>query len=173
MVNKFAIVFTLLFCVACANVQNFITGYKAYRHPSLQFEIVYPKSWKVVENGSFGTQVQFLSSQPGIFLANANVTVNRSPDLTLDEIADLSVKQLSILLKGYEIKTKALGHLGKQQAVDLRAIYEGAEGPRLIRSVISIINEMQYVFTFTCEASKEREYEKTINKMIDSFTVKP
>jgi|GEM_PF-4304730 len=124
-----------------------------------------------MQNGSFGTQVQFLSDDPAIFMANANIAVNRNPDLGLEELADLSVKQLTIVLKNYQVETKAIGVLGDHRAIDLRGRYDGKEGPRKIRSVIAIIKEMQYTFTFTCEATSEHQYQKSINKMIDSFSL--
>lgn len=125
----------------------------------------------MIEDGSFGTQVQFFSNHAEIFLANANIVVTKASHSDLDQIADDSVKQLSILLSGYEVLTKSYGNLGNIKAVDLRARYEGKEGPRIIRTVIAFSNDMEYVFTFSCEAAKEKVYQKTINKMIDSFSL--
>ncbi|MCB1198718.1 MAG: hypothetical protein KDK51_10110 [Deltaproteobacteria bacterium] len=161
----------ILSLASCDQILPRMTGYKNYTHPSLRFQVHYPAKWTLIEGGSFGTQVQFLSDSPSIFLANANIAVNRNPNLSLEALADLSAKQLTILLPNYELETKAIGTLGKHKAVDLRGVYDAAEGKRKIRSVIAIINEMQYVFTFTCEAQDEHSYAKTINKMIDSFSL--
>lgn len=164
------ILITLCLLFGCDRINSWL-GYKTYSHPSLRFSIDYPSSWQKIENGAFGTQVQFLSKDPAIFMANANISTNRNPSLTLEELADLSVKQLTTLLNSYNIETKAIGTLGTHRAIDLRGTYQGKEGLRRIRSVISIIKEMQYTFTFTCEAEAEHEYQKMINKMIDSFTL--
>lgn len=174
MVVKNLVVLSLIVSLfGCDQIKSVFTGYETYEHPSLRFRIDYPSNWKMIENGAFGTQVQFLSDDPAIFMANANIAVNKNPDLDLDELADLSVKQLTLLLRNYDLETKAVGTLGTNKAVDLRASYEGQEGKRKIRSVISIIDGMQYVFTFSCEAQAEHTYKKTVNKMIDSFVLRP
>lgn len=158
------------FLVHCSTLKPLLTGYETYEHPTLRFSIDYPKDWEVAENAAFGTQVQFLSNLPEMFRASANITINRAPQLTRDQIADLSIEHLSVLLRGYQVQTKAIGNLGPFEAVDLRATYIGSEGPRIMRTVISTIDSMQYVFTFSCQKSSEQTYSKIVNKMIDSFS---
>ena len=117
-----------------------------------------------------GSQVQFFSDKTNeIFRANANIVVVKADMKDLDQISGLSIQQLKLLLNQYELITQNKTKLGPLDAFEIRGKYTAKEGNRIIRTIVALNKEMQYVFTFTASADKENNYTKMVNHMIQSF----
>jgi hypothetical protein len=154
----------------CSWFEEVLVGWSTYEHPSLNFTIDYPTDWQLKTDADFGVQVQFFAPErQDLFRSNANIVVTKADVLDLDALADLSVRQLTALISGYSVDTKAYGNLGNLPGIDLRGRYPSATGPRMIRTVIAVDQGMQFVFTFTCPYALEAAFQKQVNKMIDSF----
>ena len=122
------------------------------------------------EGGQMGSQVQFFSDKTNeVFRANANLVVVKPDMKDLDQLSGLAIQQLKLLLNQYELITQNKTKLGTLDAFEIRGKYAAKEGNRIIRTVVALDKENQYVFTFTASADKENNYTKKVNHMIQSF----
>lgn len=167
--NNFILI-ALFFLSSCSFLEKQGFNYKTYKHPSIQFSIDYPKSWKMEEGGQLGSQVVFLSNQKaGIFQSNVNIVFSRADIRDMEVLSRLSIQQLKLILNQYELITQTQTKLGNLNAFELRGRYTAKEGNRIIRTVVAIDNGYEFVLTFTAEADKENNYTQIINHMIESF----
>lgn len=119
-----------------------------------------------------GTQVVFYSNKAsGVFHANANIVVTRADITNLDELMKLSGKQLKLILNQYEVITQNSTKLGNLDGFEIRGKYTAKEGTRVIRTIVALNKNTEYVFTFTCSQDEEKNYTQIINYMIQSFHV--
>lgn len=168
--SKLLFTLPLLFLFACSYLQDFGFFYKTYTHPSLQFSIKYPRTWEFQEGGLFGSQVVFSSDKKNeVFRANANLVVTKADIKNIDELSTLSIQQLKLILNQYELITQNRTKLGNLDGFELRGRYTAKEGNRILRTVVAMDKDTEYVFTFTSTADKENNYTKIVNHMIQSF----
>lgn len=167
--NSFLLLILLL-TVSCSFLEKQGFNYKTYTHPSIQFAVEYPRSWEVQEGGHMGSQVIFLSKRKSdVFQANINLVVAPADIKDMDALSRLSIQQLKLILNQYELITQNRTKLGKWDAFELRGRYTAKEGNRIIRTVVAIANDNEFVMTFTAEAEKEKNYTQIVNHMIESF----
>lgn len=122
------------------------------------------------EGGRMGSQVVFLSNKKSdVFQANVNLVVTPADIKDLDVLSRLSIQQLKLILNQYELITQNRTKLGKWNAFELRGKYTAKEGNRIIRTIVAIANDNEFVMTFTAEAAKENNYTQIVNHMIESF----
>jgi hypothetical protein len=130
----------------------------------------YPRSWKLQEGGAMGGQVIFMSNKTNeVFNANANLVVTKADIKDLNVLSRLSVQQLKLVLNEYELITQNETKLGKLEAFELRGRYRAKEGVRIVRTVVAIAGDREFVFTFTAAFDKENNYTQIVNHMIESF----
>ena len=160
----------LIFLCSCSLFEKQDFYYVTYTSPSLQFSIQYPKPWDLQEGGALGSQVIFSTNEnKESFRANANIVVTNADNKNLESIMKLSVNQLKLILNQYELITQNKTQLGTLDAFELRGKYLAKEGPRIIRTVVAVQKDTEYVFTFTAGLDTEKNYTKIINYMIQSF----
>ena len=166
---KFFFILFLALASSCSWLER--QKYQTYKHPSLSFSIDYPSGWEIQEGGAYKTQVSFLSNKQDVFRANTNIVVTKPDQQNLEKIKTLSRDHLSRLLNQYKILNESPVKFGNVDAFELRATYKAKEGMRIIRSVVALKNDLQYVFTFTSSLESENNYTDIINHMIQSFTL--
>lgn len=103
------------------------------------------------------------------FKANANIVVTKIENTNLDTLQKLSISQLKLILNQYELITQNSVNLGKLKAFELRGKYMASEGSRIIRTVVALDQDTEYVFTFTAASDAEKNYTQIVNYMIQSF----
>lgn len=156
---------------SCSFFEKTSFYYKTYTHPSIQFSIDYPRSWKIQEGGAMGGQVIFLSNKTdAAFQANANLVVTKADIKDLNVLSRLSVQQFKLVLNEYELITQNETKLGKKlNGLELRGRYKAKEGIRILRTIVAVDGDREFVFTFTSAFDKENNYTQIINHMIESF----
>ena len=167
--SRWVVVFLFLF-VSCSTVTTKLF-WKEYSHPTYRFSLYLPKDWTQKTEGLMGSAVLFLApEEDALFRANVNVVVeNLRKKNTLKEIADRSEKQLEFLLHEYRLLARAPTKLGTLAAIELRGMYSGTEGARILRTIIANTDDMHYVVTFTTRADQEEKYNKLFEKVRQSF----
>jgi hypothetical protein len=144
--------------------------WKTYEHPTYRFSIRVPRTWKVESSGVMEAQVVLLASEDDLlFRANANVMVQRAQKRSLLQEAAISLQQLRLLMNEYELLSEAPTRLGDLPAHEIRGRYRGAEGSRILRTIIGIQGDREYVFTFTCREERETVFQPLVREMIRSF----
>lgn len=168
-----AVVIALAVPLAACDASKIPFVWKAYAHPSYGFSLKTPRDWKIEEGGDFGALLNFLPPEDDtLFRANANLVVQeRSPDTTLDALADQSVQQLTALLQEYRLLGKIPAKLGNLPAVELRAHYKASEGERVLRTIIAVTARNAYVLTFTARVEREAENARDFNAFAASFSI--
>jgi len=117
-----------------------------------------------------GGQVIFLSNKTDeVFRANANIYVTKADIQDMAVLTRLSVQQLKMILNEYELITQTPTKLGNLDGFELRGRYRAKEGVRLIRTVVALKDDREFVFTFTSAFDKENNYTQIVNHMIQSF----
>lgn len=145
--------------------------WKSFEHPTYRFSLEVPRTWDVELSGRLGAAVVLRASEKDpLFRANSNVVVQRrSSQKPLEEQAKVTFKVLRSVLNEYRLLSESATRLGTLQAHELRGKYRATEGYRIIRTIIGITNEREYIFTFTCREEKEAIFQAVIQKMIASF----
>lgn len=168
--NKFLVLIALVLFGSCSYLEKYGFNYKTYTHPSIQFSVKYPRTWELQEGGQFGSQVGFLSNKSTeVFRANANLMFTVADIKDLDVLSKLSIQQLKLVLNQYELISQNPTKLGNLKGFELRGRYIAKEGTRIIRTVVAIDQDSEFVFTFTAAADRENNYTQIVNHMIESF----
>jgi len=138
------------------------------------FSIHYPEGWEVRE-AKKGMSIGFvapLESEYDKFRENLTVSKANSIVLDIDKLVDNQLKELRrnfpsfTLIERKNIKL-ANGING------IRIIYTGIQHRFELKLLqIFIVKDLHlYLITFTSEENQYVKYQKTIKKMIDSFTI--
>ena len=146
--------------------------WQEYQHPTYRFTARIPRTWDIKTDGLRGADVVFMAPKDDpLFRASVNVTVQRrkSPEMTLDRLIDLSAKQLSFIFQDYQVLSRAPNQIGNLSGQELRARYQGPEGPRIIRTIVSLTRDSQYVVTFSCRENREGDLLRTFERIRRSF----
>ncbi|HMQ10819.1 MAG TPA: PsbP-related protein [Oligoflexia bacterium] len=146
--------------------------WKKYEHPSFFFSFKHPKSWQVVEESSFQTQLSILLSvDDPIFKPNINFVIQPLSKLSLEQLSYLANKQLIKLLSGFEQLSQTEIIVSGFTAIELRSKYEALNDPRIIRTSIFKTQDLEYTITFTCRQSQEEQLLQNYLKFIKTLKV--
>src|SRR5262245_46033190 len=83
-----------------------------------------------------------------------NITIVVEPmceKMNFETLASRTAQQLLILFNKYRLLGQANTQLGELPAIELRGQYFAQEGTRIVRTILTIAKDTQYVFTFTSQ----------------------
>ncbi len=156
-----------------------ITPYSLYRNPGLGFQINFPAYWKAYEPKS-GAVVIFLSpkqSEIDQMQENVNISIKDLPEtMTNEHISELIINQVSKVFGEHIITSETYQiTMGGQPGFRFTFYGTGDNVPVSVQYVTAwtMVGKRLYVFTFTGLKTDYPEYEKKVNKMIDSFRFLP
>ncbi|MFH1263059.1 MAG: PsbP-related protein [Pseudomonadota bacterium] len=145
--------------------------WKRYEHPTYRFSLKVPRNWQVELSGAMQAAAVFLAPEEDrLFRANLNVVVQpKPPKLDLKGEAMISLQQLRLLMSEYELLSDAPTRLGSFEAYEIRGKYRGAEGYRVLRTILALSDDAEYVVTFTCREERETAFQEVVKKILASF----
>jgi len=173
MIRAIVSVCAMTFIVSCDTSR--IPGlWREYRHPAYKFSLRVPRTWETKRDDLSGADVVFIASEDDpLFRASLNILVRpRVSKATVGTVADQAVAQLAFLFNEYRLLSRAPAKLGLLPAIDLRSRYRAVEGYRILRTVVALTDDFEYVVTFSCREEREPAFERTLEQMLHTFDAK-
>jgi hypothetical protein len=163
--------FVLTFSSAC-DTSKLPLLWKTYTHPTYRFSVRVPRTWKAEQDSLLGAAYIFRApDSKSSFRPNLTVVVQTMESaLTLDQLTQRSAQQLDLLFKQFRLLGQMNTELGSLKAREIRGRYLAEEGPRLIRTFITIDRGIQYVLTFACQEEQEGQYVSLLEGVRKSFS---
>lgn len=90
--------------------------------------------------------------------------------MTLDKLSTVAAKQLSFALNEYQLLSNAPSRLGNFPAIELRGRVHALEGSRIVRTILAMTDDIQYVVTFVCREEREGDLQRTFDQIRRSFS---
>jgi hypothetical protein len=166
------LLFFIGFTSGCDWVARIPWLYKTYEHPTYRFALRVPRSWTIDSGtGLMGAQVVLLASEEDrLFRANLNVVVQPRPaQRTLKQEATVSLQQLRLMMNEYEALSDAAARIDSREAYEIRGRYRATEGYRILRTILTFTDDLEYILTFTCREEREISLQPEVKTILESF----
>lgn len=139
--------------------------------------IEYPENWEVNTSGAMNTKVILFSpivSKEDLFRENVNYIIQDLSEykVNLDQYVEASEKQIETLVVNGKILESE--RLENKNGIYHKLIYTGTQGlfDLQFMQYFFVKDNIAYVLTFTCEIDQVESYQKTGERILNSFLLK-
>lgn len=148
--------------------------YTLYENPSERFSIKYPEGWEVMESKQ-EISVGFLSPLESEYdKFHENLTISKPESsfvLDLEQLVDSQIDQLRNNFYGFRLQERKDIKISGSKGIKI--IYTGLQQKfRLMLLQIFIVHNLElFLITFTSEENQFLKYQRTVKKMLNSFSI--
>lgn len=142
-----------------------------------EYSIQYPGDWEVDQSGNMGTKFYLFSpvtSDQDQLRENVNLLTQDLSEykMTLDEFIELTEEQVkSMLTNGQLLQSERIKN---KKGEYHKLIYSGDIEPFLLtfEQYCWVIGDTSYILTLTCETGTFEQYQKTGERILNSFKLR-
>ncbi len=133
----------------------------------------YPRSWVVTQNSELGSQVVITSNEDDPFFKtnlNMRVDILLSKD-SLEKISQQSITMFHSLLDDYKTLSSTWTKLDELKAIEITSQYLLNNDPKILRTIIALDNQYQYVLTIAYREKNAKSVENTIDQVLKKIKI--